>query len=333
MQRTDISQRNRLIVDGALSGKGRQELADEVGVSYSIIVTTLLKAGVKAPNRPRTAGAFKRNAERTENFKSMYLAGLTLEQIGERHGITRERVRQVLAKIGITRFDGGASKKAQHRKATKSRHRGSRYGITAEQWQFLSDLGVLDAWREQRRNAINRGIAWELTVSQFWSLWEQSGKWSQRGRKKGQYVLARLKDEGAYTLFNCWVCLGADNIREARAHSKRRLGDNIYCQYPGCKKPWVAKYSNRSIGHFATREEAVAAKAAFVAASSVGHTGGARGWYRRAGVHTKPYVAYFRVKNVGSFATEGEARSAHLLARWAYQGRYVPALSFVDSVQ
>lgn len=46
------------------------------------------------------------------------------------------------------------------------------------------------------RNAKARGVEFLLTFEQFQSLWIESGKWRERGLKKGQYVMARVTGYG-----------------------------------------------------------------------------------------------------------------------------------------
>lgn len=58
---------------------------------------------------------------RNETIKTEYLSGKTLGEVGETHGITRERVRQVLRKLGVW---GGP----HHRSAAVAQERGERMG-------------------------------------------------------------------------------------------------------------------------------------------------------------------------------------------------------------
>lgn len=48
-------------------------------------------------------------AKRNQDMESRYLSGETLQSIGKSYGITRERVRQILAKRGIKAQEGGAA--------------------------------------------------------------------------------------------------------------------------------------------------------------------------------------------------------------------------------
>ena len=63
--------------------------------------------------------------------------------------------------------------------------------------------------------AKHRGIEFNLTYEQWWDIWQQSGKWNQRGPNKGQYVMSRYNDIGAYEVGNVFIQLSEENRREA----------------------------------------------------------------------------------------------------------------------
>lgn len=72
---------------------------------------------------------------------------------------------------------------------------------------------------DQKSKAKHRGIDFNLTFEEWWSIWEQSGKWNERGIRKGQYVMSRIADQGGYTLDNVMIQTVGDNNREAfRTH-------------------------------------------------------------------------------------------------------------------
>ena len=65
-----------------------------------------------------------------------------------------------------------------------------------------------------------RGIDFTLTFEQWWDIWQQSGKWNERGRKKDQYVMSRIGDTGPYELGNVFIQSNADNNRDAAPNRK-----------------------------------------------------------------------------------------------------------------
>jgi len=69
-------------------------------------------------------------------------------------------------------------------------------------------------YKQHEANANYRGIPFWLTFEEWCSLWEASGKWKQRGAHKGQYVMARPGDRGAYEIGNVIICRAEDNRAE-----------------------------------------------------------------------------------------------------------------------
>lgn len=63
--------------------------------------------------------------------------------------------------------------------------------------------------------AKHRGIEFNLTFDEWWEIWQQSGKWEQRGCRKGCYVMSRYNDMGAYEIGNVFIQTHEENRREA----------------------------------------------------------------------------------------------------------------------
>lgn len=70
-------------------------------------------------------------------------------------------------------------------------------------------------YRQHRRDALGRGIKFKLTFEQWCRIWEQSGKWALRGRKRGQYVMARFGDRGPYSVSNVHIITSEQNHIDA----------------------------------------------------------------------------------------------------------------------
>lgn len=172
---------------------------------------------------------------RLEEMAALYKAGYTLERIGAQFGITRERVRQVLAKHkGMNALSGGQHVTSEARKRRETARRNARYiakyGCTFEQWQSVRDYGLqmdagahrtpLGAFRCQRNRAKKRGIGWELTFWQWWMIWQQSGRWAQRGRGQG-YAMCRVGDIGPYAAGNVYIDTFIHNASESQQKRKR----------------------------------------------------------------------------------------------------------------
>lgn len=73
---------------------------------------------------------------------------------------------------------------------------------------------------QQRSKALDRGIPFNLTYEEWWDIWQKSGKWEQRGRKLGQYVMSRYNDKGAYEIGNVFIQLHSKNIIEGNLGRK-----------------------------------------------------------------------------------------------------------------
>lgn len=54
----------------------------------------------------------------------------------------------------------------------------------------------------QKANAVRRGINWELSFEDWWKIWEDSGKWEERGKGSNNYVMSRKMDSGGYSVGN-----------------------------------------------------------------------------------------------------------------------------------
>jgi hypothetical protein len=70
-------------------------------------------------------------------------------------------------------------------------------------------------YANSKSNAKARGINFILTFEEWWDIWQQSGKWEERGKRKGQYVMSRKGDTGPYAVKNVFIQSMADNCREA----------------------------------------------------------------------------------------------------------------------
>jgi hypothetical protein len=71
--------------------------------------------------------------------------------------------------------------------------------------------------------AKSRDIPFLFTFEEWCNIWEQSGKWEQRGTKKGQYSMSRYGDKGPYAIDNVHVQLTTANTKEAAIGHTRWL--------------------------------------------------------------------------------------------------------------
>lgn len=64
------------------------------------------------------------------------------------------------------------------------------------------------------RGAEHRGIRFTLTFDEWVAIWKASGHFHERGVWKGQYVMARFGDKGAYEVGNVKIVTNQQNIAE-----------------------------------------------------------------------------------------------------------------------
>lgn len=159
---------------------------------------------------------------RENEIVNRYLSGDTLEEISFEHEISRERVRQLLARNGITGKDGGASirrkeaatKRIIARQAYEEnreiRHKET-YGCSYDVYKSISS-DKKAKFKKQKKNAKARGIPWEIKLYDWCCLWD--GKWEKRGRNYGQYVMARFGDKGPYSINNVEIVTNTENVIE-----------------------------------------------------------------------------------------------------------------------
>jgi hypothetical protein len=97
-----------------------------------------------------------------------------------------------------------------------------------------------DDWNVQRWNAGLRGIAFTLSFGEWLSIWLASGKILRRGCRRGQYVMARHHDRGAYVAGNVGIVLAAENNSEG--HKGKPLSEVTRCLLSlGAQLRWQAR--------------------------------------------------------------------------------------------
>lgn len=69
-------------------------------------------------------------------------------------------------------------------------------------------------WQKQKGQARFRGIDFLLSFDEWLFVWELSGRLRERGRRKGQYVMARHGDCGPYAIDNVDIVLCSKNCAD-----------------------------------------------------------------------------------------------------------------------
>jgi hypothetical protein len=72
----------------------------------------------------------------------------------------------------------------------------------------------------QRKHSRHRGIQFLFTFQEWMTIWEQSGRWHERGRGREEYCMARFGDTGPYAVGNVKIITNYENnIEVRRVHS------------------------------------------------------------------------------------------------------------------
>lgn len=223
----------------------------------------------------RLATVREASKDRASEMVALYRAGCTLEAIGAQHGITRERVRQLMTKhFGITADDGGAhllsERSAMMRDQRREQRSWARHGCSWADYVALRAMKKpTRAYGMQKRNAITRGIGWNLTLWQWWTIWQQSGKWAERGRRGDAFVMCRKSDLGPYSPDNVYIATLRHNSsvqpnnpyrknhpdhEKVMAEMARPSRAQRGCSIEGCLKPHYGQgYCNNHYYHFVTK--------------------------------------------------------------------------------
>lgn len=219
-----------------------KEACAEVGVDPTYV--SYLRRRWPDLNIPKGSARAKPAGPREQRMADLYRLGYTLVEIGAQFGITRERVRQLIKKhFGMNGANGGAAVKGKRKQADR-RHVTARrvmriWGMPLDEYEAhvavygsSSDLTTpMGRFRAQKNSARRRGVSWDMTFAEWWQVWQESGKWEERGRTSSAYVMARFKDDRGYSIGNVYICTSRQNIQDSyitnpndERRKKRRKG-------------------------------------------------------------------------------------------------------------
>jgi hypothetical protein len=107
-------------------------------------------------------------------------------------------------------------------------YRGDDQEVLRDQWhrdQFGIPEREYQAFRAQRNNARQRGIPFHFTLLAWHSWWRRElkriGEHASRGRRRGQFMMYRVMDAGAYEVGNVYAGSAWDNMLEPALAAKR----------------------------------------------------------------------------------------------------------------
>ena len=166
-----------------------------------------------------------------------YKNGAVLQELGTQYGVTRERIRQILRKYNIASTEGGRDIKlflqcttkaqlAKDKLEQKEQKCQKLWGCSLEFNKIMGKQHIngtpKNCFVRQRNKAKQRGISWELTLKQWWDIWQDSSHWHERGIGSGKYVMARECDLGPYSADNIKIITHNQNSKESRDMDKVR---------------------------------------------------------------------------------------------------------------
>lgn len=86
------------------------------------------------------------------------------------------------------------------------------------EWERIYRNTPLGKYKLQRQQAKQRGIEWKFTFEDWCEVWQDSGKWSERGVTG--YQMCRKGDEGLYSIDNVYIAHHLQNKQEQQINGK-----------------------------------------------------------------------------------------------------------------
>lgn len=179
------------------------------------------------------------NDQRIARLVEQYTTqNITLEDLGQQEGLTRERIRQLLMQAGVTAKDSQRRLSASviREKAKRERrdsHCRHSYGcdfatiqkITGHaMFRALRAHPLIQKWWLHKNNATRYHVGWTLTLPEYAEL--VGPRLYEIGLKKGGLVLGRKDKSGPFSKENCELVTLELNSSATRgyinAHLKRR---------------------------------------------------------------------------------------------------------------
>lgn len=243
---------------------------------------------------------------------ALYRSGMTLQQVADRYGVSRERVRQMIVAAGVTSRDGGtkmrAKKRAQRKRSVAAQKRDAKAFVvfgcdyaTAKRlnggrapWTYGT---VAARYGMQRHNAQTRAIPWLITFPEWIAVWQASGHLDDRGRGRDLYCMARCHDKGAYEIGNVYIATIAQNSHDYQSELKRR---GVECA-DGWKRLPERKHQVSGTSRWEMKRRGRVA-------------GRGRGWTFVKSATRRPYQVTCQRRYIGSFATQQQAELAYRFA-------------------
>lgn len=78
-------------------------------------------------------------------------------------------------------------------------------------------------YRAQRHQALKRDIEWNFTYESWCEWWMQEDRWANRGNRRGDIMMCRIKDVGPYDPSNVYAGTTAQNHADYTSEKRREV--------------------------------------------------------------------------------------------------------------
>ena len=101
-------------------------------------------------------------------------------------------------------------------------------------------------YTQHKSNAKMRGVEFLFAFDEWKDWWVATGKWEQRGKLRGQYVMRRHGDIGPYAVDNVFCGVTEENVRDGNFGKEITIEtrNKISASNTGKPHPWSAGNKN-----------------------------------------------------------------------------------------
>ncbi len=217
-------ERNIQIIQMYLDDIPIKILVDKFKLTKQSIYNIIKNSGMTPKNPPRSKNEL---LIRNTDIINSYIQGIPMTELAEKYGLTRQGVQLILKSQGLNAKQGGASIRAKNKKIesqnkkqiTREDNCLNKWGCTLEQWESLRKkhanfhLTPIARYIQHRSNIKRANLIWQITLWEWWTVWEKSGHYNDRGRGKNKYCMTRIKENGSYTKENVVITTISENLK------------------------------------------------------------------------------------------------------------------------
>lgn len=165
--------------------------------------------------------------EELEKVVKLYMLGISYTEIGKIYGVGRMIVYGIV-KTSKVDTSSRIIQRVQNKefikkcikdlnvKFNKEDSFFAKYGMSMQAFKEITNENYVPYKRysTQKSTARLRGIEFKLTFAEWLKIWTDSGQMNNSGKYKGNYVMARTLDKGAYEVGNVKIVTGTANHKE-----------------------------------------------------------------------------------------------------------------------